>query len=64
MERRDDPDEMTPEAQLAEVAAIPAAGYVRLTTRASIENPLGSPASPMSAGWPYLMERQSVPAVG
>lgn len=43
----EDPDYMTPEALFAEVAAILAAGYVRLATRASTENPLDSPAIPM-----------------
>ena len=47
MDFLDDPEEMTPEARHAEVAAILAAGYARLATRASTENPLDSPATPM-----------------
>ncbi len=42
-----DPEDMTPEARDAELACILAAGYARLRARASTENPLDSPATPM-----------------
>jgi hypothetical protein len=43
----DDPEDMTPEARLAEVATILAAGYARHPRLPSTENPLDSLATPM-----------------
>ena len=47
MDFLDDPEEMTPEALLAEVATLLAAGYLRLKARTFTENPLDSPATAM-----------------
>jgi hypothetical protein len=53
----DDPDEMTPEARLAEIATILAAGFLRLRKRGvehaadpspSTENPLDCSGPPMA----------------
>ena len=46
MDFLDDPEEMTAEQGLTEVAAILAAGYLRLKARPFTENPLDSPATP------------------
>jgi hypothetical protein len=43
----DGPEEMTAEQRLADVAAILAAGYLRLKTRAFTENPLDCSGGPM-----------------
>jgi hypothetical protein len=57
----DDPMEMTPAQRLAEVAAILAAGYLRLRTPPSTENPLDSPATPMPLCGEGLTDGESDP---
>ena len=47
MDFLDDPEEMTAEQRLAEVAAILAAGYLRSRTRPFTENPLDCSDAPM-----------------
>jgi hypothetical protein len=52
MEFLDDPEEMTPEQRLSEVACILAAGYIRLRrsrdSAPSAENPLDCSGAPMA----------------
>jgi hypothetical protein len=47
MDFLDDPEEMTAEQRLTEVAALLATGYLRLKTRPFTENPLDSLDAPM-----------------
>jgi hypothetical protein len=56
------PDEMTAEQRLAEVAAILAAAYLRLKTRPFTENPLDCSGGPMAVCDQGLTDRESVPA--
>ena len=58
---RHDPEEMTPEQRLAEVAAILVAGYLRHKTRLFTENPLDCSDGLMAVCDHGLTDRESVP---
>jgi hypothetical protein len=62
MDFLDDPEEMIPEARLAEVATLLATGYLRLKTRSFTENPLDCSGGPMAVCDHGLTDRESDPA--